>query len=308
MRARDTPNAVALVFGSTRVSYADLNRSANRFARRLRAVGAKRGKRVGICLERSPEMVIAMLAVLKSGAAYVPLDPTYPQARLRTMLEDADSVVLVTTERISAELPPHAARPLYIDQEPAAAGAADDNPGIPVGAEDIAYVIYTSGSTGRPKGVLVTHGGVSNQLAWRSSYFPVEPSDQFLQSASLSFDDSVWEILEPLSAGACLVLTRPRFEYDSAYLVKLMVEQRITARLFRPLPASSSHRGTGYRQLRLAAAPGDRWRIACPSRCSVAYASGFLRQHSTTGMELPKQQSPRCTGDAPTSLVNLQFQ
>jgi amino acid adenylation domain-containing protein len=234
MRARDTPNAVALVFGSTRVSYADLNRSANWLARRLRAVGAKRGKRVGICLERSPEMVIAVLAVLKSGAAYVPLDPTYPQARLRTMLEDADSVVLVTTERISAELPPHAARPLYIDQEPAAAGAADDNPGIPVGAADIAYVIYTSGSTGRPKGVLVTHGGVSNQLAWRRSYFPVEPSDQFLQSASLSFDDSVWEILEPLSAGACLVLTRPRFEYDSAYLVELMVEQRITVACFVP--------------------------------------------------------------------------
>jgi amino acid adenylation domain-containing protein len=234
MRASTTPNAVALVFGSTHVSYSDLNRSANRLARRLRDAGAKRGKRVGICLERSPEMVIAMLAVLKSGAAYVPLDPTYPQARLRAMLEDADSVVLVTTERISAELPPHAAWPLYIDREPAAAGAADDNLGLSIGAADIAYVIYTSGSTGTPKGVLVTHGGVSNHLAWRSSYFPVEPSDQFLQTASLSFDDSVWEILEPLSAGACLVLTRPRFEYDSAYLVKLMVEQRITVACFVP--------------------------------------------------------------------------
>jgi amino acid adenylation domain-containing protein len=234
MRAMSTPNAVAVAIGSTRLSYADLNRSANRLARRLRDLGAKRGKRVGICLERSPEMVIAMLAVLKSGAAYVPLDPTYPQARLRTMLEDADSVVLVTTERISAELPPHAARPLYIDQEPAEAGAADDNLGLPVGAADIAYVIYTSGSTGSPKGVLVTHGGVLNHLAWRSSYFQVDPSDHFLQSASLSFDDSVWEILEPLSAGACLVLTRPRFEYDSSYLVKLMVEQRITVACFVP--------------------------------------------------------------------------
>jgi amino acid adenylation domain-containing protein len=233
MRAIVTPNAVALAFGGARVNYAELNRSANRLARTLRDVGVKRGKRVGICLERSPEMVIAVLAVLKSGAAYVPLDPAYPQARLRTMLEDADLIVLVTTKRISAELPPHAARPLYIDQEPAA-GAAADNLGIPVDAPDIAYVIYTSGSTGTPKGVLVTHGSVSNHLAWRRTYFTVEPSDKFLQSASLSFDDSVWEILEPLSAGACLVLTRPRFEYDSAYLVKLMIEQRITVACFVP--------------------------------------------------------------------------
>lgn len=233
MMAMTTPNATALAFGGARVNYADLNRSANRLARKLRHVGAKRGARVGICLERSPEMVVAMLAVLKSGAAYVPLDPTYPQARLRTMLEDADLTVLVTTKRISTELPPHAARPMYIDAEPAA-GEAGDNLGMPVGAPDIAYVIYTSGSTGTPKGVLVTHGSVSNHLAWRRSHFTVGPSDQFLQTASLSFDDSVWEILEPLSAGACLVLTRPRFEYDSAYLVKLMIEQRITVACFVP--------------------------------------------------------------------------
>jgi amino acid adenylation domain-containing protein len=233
-RAKATPDAVALAVGGAQVSYADLNLSANRLAHRLRAVGAKRGKRVGICLERSAEMVIAMLAVLKTGAAYVPLDPTYPQVRLRKMLEDADTVVLVTTQRISAELAAYAARPLYIEQETAAARAADYNLEVPIGAADIAYVIYTSGSTGTPKGVLVTHGGVSNHLAWRRSYFQVDPSDHFLQSASLSFDDSVWEILEPLSAGACVVLARPRFEYDSAYLVKLMIEQRITVACFVP--------------------------------------------------------------------------
>ncbi len=234
IRAATAPDAPALTLDRTRMSYADLNRSANRLARKLRALGAKRGKRVAICLERSPDMVIAVLAVLKTGAAYVPLDPSYPQARLRTMLADADSAVLVTTERISAALPPHAARPLLLDRETLVSDSDDDNLERSVDAADIAYVIYTSGSTGIPKGVLVTHGGVSNHLAWRRSYFPVEPSDRCLQSASLSFDDSVWEILEPLSAGACLVLTRPRFEYDSAYLVKLMAEQGITVACFVP--------------------------------------------------------------------------
>jgi amino acid adenylation domain-containing protein len=180
-------------------------------------------------------MVIAVLAALKSGAAYVPLDPTYPQARLRTMLGDSDPIVLVTTEKISASLPPYAARPLYIDQDiDLESDTVDDYAAAQVNPDDIAYVIYTSGSTGTPKGVLVTHRNVANHLAWRNSYFPVEPSDRCLQTASLSFDDSVWEILEPLSAGADLVLTRPHFEYDSTYLVELMVDKRITIACFVP--------------------------------------------------------------------------
>jgi amino acid adenylation domain-containing protein len=229
-RVAVTPNAVALTFADTQFTYSELNRAARQLAGRLRALGAKRDKRIGICLERSPEMVIAVLAVLKTGAAYVPLDPTYPQARLRTMLGDADPVVLVTTRKISASLPPYAAQPLFIEENIRDDGyeAANINP------DDIAYVIYTSGSTGTPKGVLVTHGNVSNHLAWRQSFFPMQSSDRCLQTASLSFDDSVWEILEPLSAGANLVLTRPRFEYDSNYLVELMVDRQITVACFVP--------------------------------------------------------------------------
>jgi len=229
-RVAATPNAIALTFADNQLTYSELNRAARQLAGRLRALGAGREERIGICLERSPEMVIAVLAALKTGAAYVPLDPTYPQARLKTMLADADPVVLVTTEKISASLPPYAAQPLFVDQKIEAEGyeAATINP------DDIAYVIYTSGSTGTPKGVLVTHGNVSNHLAWRQSFFPMRSSDRCLQTASLSFDDSVWEILEPLSAGAHLVLTRPRFEYDSTYLVGLMVDRQITVACFVP--------------------------------------------------------------------------
>jgi amino acid adenylation domain-containing protein len=230
-RVAATPNAIALTFADTQLSYSELHRAARQLAGRLRALGAKRHKRIGICLERSPEMVVAVLAVLKTGAAFVPLDPTYPQARLRTMLEDADPVVLVTTEKISASLEPHAAQPLFIEEQ---TDSAEGYEAANIDPDDIAYVIYTSGSTGTPKGVLVTHGNVSNHLAWRQSFFPMQSSDRCLQTASLSFDDSVWEILEPLCAGANLVLTRPRFEYDSTYLVELMVDRQITVACFVP--------------------------------------------------------------------------
>jgi amino acid adenylation domain-containing protein len=225
------PDGIALRHEGSDLSYAELNRKANGLAHKLKSMGARRGRRVGICLERSVEMVIALLAVLKSGAAYVPLDPAYPAARLRTMLIDSDPVVLVSTEKIAATLPTRAAQSLYIEQEN---DSPSNNPGTLIEPEDVAYVIYTSGSTGTPKGVLVTHGGVCNHLAWRSSFFPLNASDRCLQTASLSFDDSVWEILEPLSAGACVVLTRPRFEYDSAYLVKLMIEERLSIACFVP--------------------------------------------------------------------------
>jgi amino acid adenylation domain-containing protein len=232
-QAARTPQATAVVFDGGEITYAELNRRSNRLAHKLRSLGAKRGRFVGIHLERSAPMVQAVLAVLKSGAAYLPLDPAYPAARLRTMLDDAAPPVLITTERLSATLPMHAARTLFIERA-LASDRSDGDIDAGIMPADIAYLMYTSGSTGRPKGVLVTHGGVANYLAWRHSYFPLNSSDRVLQKASLSFDDSVWEILEPLSAGASVILARARFEFDSAYLVKLIAEQRITAACFVP--------------------------------------------------------------------------
>jgi amino acid adenylation domain-containing protein len=229
-----TPDATALTFGHTRLSYSELDREATMLARRLRRLGARRGRRVAICLERSAEMIIAVLAVLKSGAAYVPVDPSYPPARIQTMLADSGPAVILTTRSASGTLPPHAAQTIFMDGEPDRNEPQEELNGADVRPSDIAYVIYTSGSTGKPKGCLVTHENVSNHLAWRNSFFPVGPQDCCLQTASLSFDDSVWEILEPLSSGANLVLTRPRFEYDSDYLVNLMADERITVACFVP--------------------------------------------------------------------------
>jgi amino acid adenylation domain-containing protein len=228
-----TPHAVAVAFEGGELRYAELNRRANRLAHELRALGAARGRFVGIHLERSAEMLVAVLAVLKSGAAYLPLDPAYPAARLRRMLDDAAPAVLVTSERLAGTLPMHAARTVLIEHA-LARSARDENIDAGGTSADVAYLMYTSGSTGTPKGVLVTHGGVANYLAWRHSYFPLQTTDRVLQKASLSFDDSVWEILEPLSAGATVILARPRFEFDSAYLVTLIAQQRITAACFVP--------------------------------------------------------------------------
>jgi aspartate racemase len=233
-QAARKPDSVAVIDETGCMTYAELNGRANRLARELRALGARRGALVGIHLERSPEMLVAVLAVLKSGAAYVPLDPAFPRARLGIMLDDAAPVVLITTERLIATLPEHGARTLTMDQATWPDSSRERNVGDRLTSTDLAYVMYTSGSTGTPKGVMVTHGGVENYLAWRKSYFPLTPADRCLQKASLSFDDSVWEILEPLCAGASVVLARPQFEYDSGYLVKLIAEQRITAACFVP--------------------------------------------------------------------------
>ena len=228
-----TPLSIAVICDRGAITYDELNRRANRLAHQLRALGAGRGRFVGICLTRSPDMLVAVLAVLKSGAAYLPLDPAYPAARLGTMLEDAAAALLLSSEPLAGALPSHGARTVLMEQA-VAAGGRDDDIDAGVTPTDVAYLMYTSGSTGRPKGVLVTHGGVANYLAWRHSYFPLHGADRCLQKASLSFDDSVWEILEPLGAGASVILARPGFEFDSAYLVQLMREQRITAACFVP--------------------------------------------------------------------------
>src|ERR1039457_2473753 len=140
---------------------------------------------------------------------------------------DAAPVVLITIARLIGNLPGHAARTVIIDQTARPNSFREGNVRDRIASTDLAYVMYTSGSTGTPKGVMVTHGGVVNYLAWRQSYFPLTVDDRSLQKASLSFNDSVGEILEPLSVGARVVLARPGSESNSAYLVKLIAEERI---------------------------------------------------------------------------------
>ncbi|HYN84384.1 MAG TPA: MupA/Atu3671 family FMN-dependent luciferase-like monooxygenase, partial [Pyrinomonadaceae bacterium] len=202
---------VALAFEETEVTYGELNRRANRLAARLRAEGAGPGALVAVYVERSAEMVVALLAVLKAGAAYVPLDPAYPRERLSFMLEDSGARVVVTQELLADELPPHAARVVLVDADDDSArhvggGASDASPAAGVTADNLAYVIYTSGSTGRPKGVMVSHRNVVNFFAAMDERVGARERGVWLALTSISFDISVLELFWTLARGFKVVV------------------------------------------------------------------------------------------------------
>ena len=207
-QAARTPGAVAVMCGGERVSYGELELSANRLARHLISLGAGAGRLVAVAMPRSAAMVTAVLAVLKSGAAYVPVDPSYPAERVRFMLGDAAPVAVLTTASVAGRLPE--GLPLVSLDDPATAAAvAGRGGGATAGGEvagpgDAAYVIYTSGSTGRPKGVVVEHRALAGLAWWAAGEFSAEELSLVLASTSLSFDVSVFEILVPLAWGGCV--------------------------------------------------------------------------------------------------------
>jgi len=234
-RVEASAEAVAVVQQGRTVSYGELNAMANRLGHYLRDLGVGPETRVGICLERSVEMVAGLLAILKAGGAYVPLDPEYPVDRLRYMLEDAAAPVVLTESRWVELLSGYEGRLVLLDTEQeqirrhSAAGL-----GVPVVPDQAVYVIYTSGSTGRPKGVVNTHDGVSNRLLWMQEAYGLGGEDRVLQKTTFSFDVSAWEFFWPLLSGAALVLAQPGGQRDSAYLVELIAEQRVTVMHFVP--------------------------------------------------------------------------
>ncbi|MGA5563326.1 amino acid adenylation domain-containing protein [Streptomyces platensis] len=231
-RAARTPTATALVHGDTALSYAELNTRANRLARHLRTLGANPGAVVAVSVPRSVELVITLLAVLKSGAAYLPLDPDYPAQRLTGMLDDAAPVCAVTDH--PARLPQGTGTPLVVLEGLDLSGHLPVDPGRALTPAHPAYVIYTSGSTGRPKGVVVSHGAIDNRLRWMQDTYPLTAADRVLQKTPSSFDVSVWEFFWPLREGAVLVIADPGGHKDPHYLARLIREQAVTTCHFVP--------------------------------------------------------------------------
>jgi amino acid adenylation domain-containing protein len=258
-QAAQAPDAVALVGGETNdggrrttdegpdsacalhLTYAELNQRANQLAGYLRARGVGPDVLVGICLERSPALVIALLGVLQAGGAYVPLDPAYPAERIAFMLEDSQAALLISVTgagRRTQDKATHAESlhdlGLTINDMRAAETPIVNRQAKIVHVDNLAYMIYTSGSTGRPKGALNSHRGVINRLLWMQDTYALDGSDRVLQKTPFSFDVSVWEFFWPLISGAALVLARPGGHQDAPYLARLIDAQRITTLHFVP--------------------------------------------------------------------------
>jgi amino acid adenylation domain-containing protein len=223
-----TPDAIAVVFGRQSITYAELNARANQLAGHLRGLGVGPEVMVTLCLERSPEMVIGLLGILKAGGVYVPLDPEYPKERLAFILQDTQAAVLLTQTRLADMLPEHGAQLVYLDLwQESFVDASRENPRLETTPENLAYAIYTSGSTGAPKGVLISHQGIVNHSLGIQQRYQLTPSDRVLQFATYSFDVSLEQILPPLITGATVVL-RDAAMWDTGELRQKLVDYDLT--------------------------------------------------------------------------------
>ena len=249
-----TPEAPAVVSDEGTLTYAELNRTANRLAHHLTRLGVGENHRVGVCLDRSPDLIAGLLGILKAGAAYVPIDASYPRERISFLLSDAAVSLVLTDRRFSGELPSgDGVRLLRLDADrDSFSRESDENPKGAATADSLAYVMYTSGSTGRPKGVCIPHRGVV-RLAVDPSYVHVTPEDTFLQFASVSFDASTFEIWGALLNGARLALMPPGVpsleELGGAIERRGVTILWLTAGLFHQMVDAQAQSLRGVRQL-----------------------------------------------------------
>ena len=232
--AQQHPDAIAVRFEGQDITYAQLDQQAWALAHRLRAQGVVPGTLVGVCLERSIELVAALVGVVYSGGAYVPLDPAYPKERLTHMCEDASMTVIVTRPAEWAKAGsafPASAHILHIDAPAPSSRQTGPLVGTP---QDPAYVIFTSGSTGRPKGAMNAHQGIVNRLQWMQQEYQLTAQDRVIQKTPYSFDVSVWEFFWPLMTGATVVVVKPEGHRDASYLAGLIRQERVTVLHFVP--------------------------------------------------------------------------
>ncbi|MFF0487351.1 amino acid adenylation domain-containing protein [Streptomyces sp. NPDC004435] len=283
-----TPDHPAVVLDDTTLTYAELDRHAEALAARLRARGAGPETYVAVAVPRSAELMVALLGVLKAGAAYLPVDLDYPADRVALMLADSGARTVVTTADAAARLPrADGPDPLVLDlTDPAGDGtrsggaqsgrSASGASGPVAGPDHPAYLIYTSGSTGRPKGVAVTHRAIVNRLAWMQDAYGLTADDRVLQKTPSSFDVSVWEFFWALTAGATVVLARPDGHRDPAYLAELIHERRITTLHFVPSMLAV------FTQVMESAAPRPDWaaslrRVFCSGEALTGAQAGHWR-------------------------------
>jgi amino acid adenylation domain-containing protein len=237
-QAQRSGEAVAVVCEGEQLTYAELNSRANQLAHYLRAQGIQVEEVVGVLMERSVEMVVALLGILKAGGAYLLLDPESPEEQLRYMVRDSGARMALTQGHVWREkegLTGEVQRVLQVDEQwEEVAGASAEPVESEVEGEHLAYVVYVSGSKGTPKGAMNTHGGICNRLSWMQDVYPLTDRDRLLQKTPFSFDVSVWEFFWPLVNGSRLVLARLGSHRDNTYLIELINSQQITTLHFVP--------------------------------------------------------------------------
>ncbi|CAN7768775.1 amino acid adenylation domain-containing protein [Rhizobium leguminosarum] len=228
-----TPDAEAISFSESSLTYIELDQHSNKCARYLRRLGVGPDVVVGVLMERSIDLPVALLAILKAGGAYLPLDPNYPTARLNFLLEDAGVSVILTQPKFKTLVPDFKGTACTVND--CLLLDVEATPLEPISSpEDLAYVIYTSGSTGRPKGCMLSHRAICNRLAWMQDTYVLKSNDRVLQKTPFTFDVSVWELFWPLIAGATMVLAAPQGHKDTRYLVDTIRRQGITVCHFVP--------------------------------------------------------------------------
>jgi amino acid adenylation domain-containing protein len=232
-----TPDVAAVVFEEQQLTYRELNHRGNQLAHYLQKLGVEPDVLVGICIERSLEMVVALLGVLKAGGAYLPLDPVYPQERISFMLQDTKVPVLLTSKSLVTRLPEHSAQVVCLDEyQDAIAQESQENLVTGVSLANLGYIIYTSGSTGKPKGVTMTQLALGNLIQWQLQNSKVSPQSKTLQFSPISFDVSFQEIFSTWSSGGTLVLIAEELRTDTRALLNLLKKQSVE-RLFLPFVA-----------------------------------------------------------------------
>jgi amino acid adenylation domain-containing protein/thioester reductase-like protein len=214
-QAAQTPNAIAVVFQDQRLTYQQLNQKANQVAHYLQTLGVQPETLVGVCIERSLDLIVVLLGILKAGGAYVPLDPSYPKERLRFIIEDTQLPVLLTQQSLLQKLPPHQAQEICTDHCESVNRQSIENLRCDVQPKNLAYIIYTSGSTGRPKGVEIEHYNTVAFINWAREFFTPDQLQGVLASTSICFDLSVFEIFVTLSCGGKVILAKDALELQS---------------------------------------------------------------------------------------------
>ena len=233
-QAEATPEATALIFDDQSLSYAELNTRANQLAHYLIGLGIQPETRVGIAMERSIEMVVGLLGILKAGGVYVPLDPEYPLERLAFIADDSGIELLLTQHHLRESLPLAAGLSVVELDRLDVAHHASTDPSVTLHGEHLAYVIYTSGSTGRPKGAAIRHDALTNCMVWMQETYQLTDTDAVLHKAPFGFDVSVWEIFWPLSVGARLVIAQPGDHRDPERIIELIQRHGVTTLNFVP--------------------------------------------------------------------------